>query len=417
MNDQEKAIVPAGPSTVPAAFDFSDMDTADLKRKFVAIEQFQYLVSKQLKNGLDYGIIPGTGGKPTLLKPGAEKIAKLLNCFDEYEIVSSTEDWDRPLFRYMIRCTLKDMATGTRVSSGLGECNTWESKYRWRWVAESDIPAGMNKDSLTKRDGRKTLFEFDFAIEKRETTGPYGKPAEYWARFDEAIQNGTAVRKEKETKSKKVFLGHEIVIGQTLYRVPNPDVFDQINTVLKMSKKRAMVDAALSAGRLSDLFTQDLEDLFGDAAAQMDAPEPTPEPKPAPSPAPTPAPAAASPASRPAADRPASSGGPSHADNNEPGPDPAPPSDFPESKPETESRASDLQLSKIGLSMIALQKTYGVSPTVIMEQLYKNVHEKFKTTFAEFGELTAEEADYVGSRLEAWITHIKSEREKKAGRK
>jgi len=45
-----------------------------------------------------------------------------------------------------------------------------------------------------------------------------------------------------------------------MYRVPNDDIFSQVNTILKMSKKRAMVDAALSAGRLSDLFTQDMED-------------------------------------------------------------------------------------------------------------------------------------------------------------
>jgi hypothetical protein len=30
-----------------------------------------------------------------------------------------------------------------------------------------------------------------------------------------------------------------------------------------MAKKRALVDAALSAGRLSDLFTQDMEDIVG----------------------------------------------------------------------------------------------------------------------------------------------------------
>jgi len=39
------------------------------------------------------------------------------------------------------------------------------------------------------------------------------------------------------------------------------DGFTISNTVLKMAKKRALVDAVLSATRSSDLFTQDVEDM------------------------------------------------------------------------------------------------------------------------------------------------------------
>ena len=42
------------------------------------IAQFQTVVQKTLKKDHDYGIIPGTGNKPTLLKPGAEKILMLM---------------------------------------------------------------------------------------------------------------------------------------------------------------------------------------------------------------------------------------------------------------------------------------------------------------------------------------------------
>lgn len=371
----------AAPVAVAPGFDFSNIDTEAIKRKFLAIEQFQHLVGTQLKKGLDVGVIPGTGDKPTLLKPGAEKIAKLLNCFDQYEIVSATEDWDKPLFRYLIRCTLIEMSTGTSVSSGLGECNSWESKYRWRWVPEAQIPAALNKDSLQKRDGKKKLFEFDFAIEKRETTGNYGKPEAHWAAFDAAIQNGTAVRVERETKSKKKFWGHEITIGETYFRIPNPDVFDQINTILKMAKKRAMVDAALSAGRLSDLFTQDLEDLFGEAAAQMEQ-----------------EPAVAAPAKPEEATKPKAA--PAAAPSADPEPDPGV-SDLPD-ETESANRATDDQIKAIGLKIVALGK-HGISPTKALEQMYLNVKEKFGTTFVQFDELTFEEADYVDIRLGAWL--------------
>ena len=57
-------------------------------------------------------------------------------------------------------------------------------------------------------------------------------------------------------------------------RVPNPDVADQWNTVLKMANKRALVAAVLNVTGTSDVFSQDLED------------EEEPPGKPAPKPAP-----------------------------------------------------------------------------------------------------------------------------------
>lgn len=44
-------------------------------------------------------------------------------------------------------------------------------------------------------------------------------------------------------------------------RVENPDIADTYNTVLKMAKKRALVDAVKSTTAASDIFTQDVEDL------------------------------------------------------------------------------------------------------------------------------------------------------------
>src|SRR5699024_7729552 len=45
------------------------------------------------------------------------------------------------------------------------------------------------------------------------------------------------------------------------YTSDKQDVFMLGNTCLKMAKKRAQVDAALTVGSLSDIFTQDLEDM------------------------------------------------------------------------------------------------------------------------------------------------------------
>jgi len=51
------------------------------------------------------------------------------------------------------------------------------------------------------------------------------------------------------------------MIEQKVGQVENEDIYSQVNTILKMAKKRALVDAALSAGRLSQVFTQDIEDM------------------------------------------------------------------------------------------------------------------------------------------------------------
>jgi hypothetical protein len=202
-------------------------DEATLTRDFQLITRFQRLVQTQMIQNHDYGIIPGTN-KPTLLKPGAEKIAKLLGLADEYEIVDKLEDWTKPFFRYLIRCRLTSVNNGCLISSGLGECNSLETKYRYRWVFQSTLPETVDKTKLVSREIK--------------------------------TRNGKARQ----------------------YRLDNDEIFSQVNTILKMAKKRALVDAALSAGRLSDVFTQDIEDIpsiAGEAVegetAQAEAPTST----------------------------------------------------------------------------------------------------------------------------------------------
>ena len=65
-------------------------------------------------------------------------------------------------------------------------------------------------------------------------------------------------------------------------RYRNQDAANIANTILKMSKKRALVDATLSATRASGMFTQDLEDIEIDQAERDRAervPAPTGQPR------------------------------------------------------------------------------------------------------------------------------------------
>ena len=146
------------------------IDTNIVARTMEKIHAFQQVIQKAVKPGHDIGIIPGTN-KPTLLKPGAEKIVMMMGLSSRYEIMDKVEDYEKGFFSYNIRCTLS--RNGYDICEGVGNCNSRESKY------------------------------------------------------------------------------------------VKADPYSIANTILKMAKKRAYVDAALSVASLSDIFTQDLEDMEG----------------------------------------------------------------------------------------------------------------------------------------------------------
>ena len=74
-------------------------DITAFKSMMSKISQFQKLVRENLQDGKDYGTIPGTS-KPTLFKPGAEKILMLMGLQSTYEIIDSTRDWKEGFFQY-----------------------------------------------------------------------------------------------------------------------------------------------------------------------------------------------------------------------------------------------------------------------------------------------------------------------------
>lgn len=71
------------------------VDTQMVTETIQKISQFQAIINSSLKPNQDYGVIPGTGSKPTLLKPGAEKINMLLGVSPEYEFLDRTIDFAR----------------------------------------------------------------------------------------------------------------------------------------------------------------------------------------------------------------------------------------------------------------------------------------------------------------------------------
>lgn len=165
---------------------------------------FNEWVNTQLRESVDFGKVPGTD-KPTLLKPGAEKILQLYGCAVEVETVR--RDQDMATGYLYVECVARAVSiqSGAVVGTGLGACTSYESKYRWRWEwwNGKGAPTGDAWETYQRRGGGTT-----------------------WRR-----------------------------------RIENRDLFDQWNTVLKMAKKRALVDLALTISGASEKFTQDVEDM------------------------------------------------------------------------------------------------------------------------------------------------------------
>jgi len=172
----------------------------EMKQRLQLVQAF---FKEVMVEGQDYGIIPGTD-KPTLLKSGGEKLCEFYGY--SIHVVIEREEKDRVTGFYdcAAKVQLISRRSGEIVAEGVGEANTYEARYRYRWAWPNQIPAGLDKGVLVSRP----------------------------------------------TKG-----------GDLQYRLENDDLFSLWNTVRKMAKKRAFVDAVMSATRSSGLFTQDMEDL------------------------------------------------------------------------------------------------------------------------------------------------------------
>lgn len=89
-------------------------------------ERFRAFVQSQMREGTDFGTIPGTP-KPTLYKPGAEKICTLFGLSARFEMADKHEDWQGGVFFYRYRCSL--WRGDWLLAEAEGSCNNREKKY------------------------------------------------------------------------------------------------------------------------------------------------------------------------------------------------------------------------------------------------------------------------------------------------
>jgi len=201
-------------------------------------------VSNVLRKDEDYGVIPGTRGKSTLLKPGATNIISAYNCHSEpqdppHEIL----DLEKGFIFYRVHVDVVHNETGLVRARGFGSCSSYEEKYRYRQLDR--LCPSCKKPAIIK--GKEEFGGGWLCYRKRDGCG---------AKFED---------------------GDLTIEDQPVGRVVNEDPMEQANTILKMAVKRAEVDAALRLPGVARFFTQDIEDMQPTGSAQAkEAPPPAP---------------------------------------------------------------------------------------------------------------------------------------------
>lgn len=200
--------------------------------RYNAVVEF---VRQVMKQDIDYGVIPGTN-KPTLLKPGAERLCMFFGLSIRFQLVEKVEDWTgkehdgEPFFYYMYRCQL--YRGDVLIAESDASCNSFEKKYRYR-----------NADRLCPACGQPAI------LKSKKDSGWF-----CWTKKGGCGANFQA--------------GDPSIEQQEVGRVHNPEIADIVNTLQKMAQKRAMIGATLLAVNASEFFTQDVEDLVIEVPAR-----------------------------------------------------------------------------------------------------------------------------------------------------
>lgn len=173
------------------------------------VNLMQDVMQEVMKKDTHYGVIPGTK-QPSLYKAGAEKIMSTFRLAADPEVEQLGHDGE---VHYRVKVRILT-ASGAFLGAGIGECSSSEDKYAWRAAVCDE--------------------EFDATPENRRRIK--------FSKWQGKVEQKKQVR-------------------------TNPA--DVSNTVLKMAKKRGLIDGVLTVTAASDLFTQDIEDLPEEVIAEI----------------------------------------------------------------------------------------------------------------------------------------------------
>ena len=184
-------------------------------------ERIKELAQSIMTEGVHYGRIPGCGTKPSLWKPGAEKLLMAFQLTVKPVVINLSTPKE---IRYQVIVNVHTFS-GVFVGAGVGEASSHEERYAW-------------KAAVCDQEWEQT------PVENRRI------------KFSKKTDNG----------------GEEVVQVKQVRTNPS----DVANTILKMAKKRALIDATLTVLGASDIFTQDVEDLPAEIVLGHSATSPEP---------------------------------------------------------------------------------------------------------------------------------------------
>ena len=228
-------LVPTDQTALPAEFGITE---TGIQRILHQLELLEQLVKDALREGKDYGVIPGTE-RNSLWKPGADNIIGAMRCHSEPHQARAVVDPESGFVLYEHEALVKVNGTGVVVAHGVGACTNQEVKYRYR--DEKRACPSCRAAAIIK--GKED----------------YGGGWLCWKK-----QGGCGA---------KFADGADVIESQKVGRIDNPDPLDQTNTIMKMAEKRAVVDAALKLPGVARFFTQDLEDQTGEPTADVEVGE------------------------------------------------------------------------------------------------------------------------------------------------
>jgi hypothetical protein len=186
------------------------------------------LINHTLIQGSDYGTIPGTT-KPTLFKPGAERLCSSFGLRAEFEIVESEVNHSFAVESVQTKwVTIADPGKATKDKQKV----EFPGRYRNKKLGESWVYQEAISETVT------SLGLYRFVVRCRLF-----------------LYNGSEVGQG---------VGSCSTLESKYIRAPR----DFENTVLKMAKKRAFLDATLTTIGLSDRFTMDAEDMLENSVSR-----------------------------------------------------------------------------------------------------------------------------------------------------
>lgn len=205
------------------------------------LEMIGDLMRRTMQLGVDYGVVPGTNNKPTLLKPGAEKLCVMFHLAERFDTEKTWLAGDHLMVES--KCRIHDMQDRF-LGEASAVCSTRESKYAWRRAERQCPQCGKAAVFKSKKDG-----EGWYCWRKKDGCGATFAPS------DPAI------------------------VGQVVGRVPNPDLPDSYNTVVRIAEKRALIGAVRMVTGASSLFDEERTDAEDDGEVRDEPPQKAEPPK------------------------------------------------------------------------------------------------------------------------------------------